>query len=66
MNSKAFYRRGQAETQLKNYEEALNDFKQAHLISPDSKIILNEFEKTKKLLMEYRDFQKSKLKNLFK
>lgn len=65
-NSKALFRRGQAHIELKNYEYSLEDLKRAHKLAPDSKIILTEFDRAKKLLMDYREKEKRVYINLFK
>lgn len=65
-NSKALFRRGQAEIALKNYDEALKDLSRAHMLSPGSKIILNEFDRVKKYWMDYHSKQKKIYQNLFK
>lgn len=64
-NSKAYYRRGQALTELKNYELAIDDFKRAHQLVPESKSILVEFERAKKLLMDYRKIEKQHYVKMF-
>ncbi|EDV96542.1 GH16309 [Drosophila grimshawi] len=63
--SKAFYRRGQAQRELRNYEEAINDLKHAHNLLPENKQILNELNSAKQLLAEYNKQQRNALKNLF-
>ncbi|KAH8384413.1 peptidyl-prolyl cis-trans isomerase D [Drosophila serrata] len=63
--SKAFYRRGQAQRALRNYEEAINDLKKAHNLLPENKQILNELNSTKQLLAQYNRQQRNALKNLF-
>jgi len=63
--SKAFYRRGQAQRAMRNYEEAIKDLKQAHSLLPDNKQILNELNSAKLLLAEYNKQQRKALKNLF-
>lgn len=63
--SKAYFRRGQAQIALKNYEDAINDLKKAHELIPDNKYILNELNRGKQLLAEYNRNQMKKLKNLF-
>ncbi|XP_016965347.1 peptidyl-prolyl cis-trans isomerase D [Drosophila biarmipes] len=63
--SKAFYRRGQAQRGLRNYEEAINDLKKAHNLLPENKQILNELNSTKQLLAQYNRQQRNALKNLF-
>ena len=64
-NSKAYYRRGLAHLEEKNYELALDDLKMAHKLVPGNRAILNEFERAKKLLLDYRAIQKTQLKKLF-
>lgn len=63
--SKAFYRRGQAQRAMRNYEEAINDLKMAHNLLPENKQILNELNGTKQLLAQYNRQQRNALKNLF-
>lgn len=65
-NVKALFRRGQARAALKLYELALEDLKEAHRKSPDNKQILDEFERVKKLLLDYREIEKSAFSKLFK
>lgn len=64
-NVKAFYRRGVANLELKNYENALDDFKTAIKLAPGDRILLKEFEKAKKCLLDYRAIEKIKYKKLF-
>jgi peptidyl-prolyl isomerase D len=64
-NSKAFYRRGVANLELKNYEMALDDLKMAHKLVPTDKDVLKQFEKAKKLLLAYRRIEKENYKRLF-
>lgn len=59
------YRRGQAELKLKNYDEAFKDLSEANKLLPDNKNILMEFDKIKKLRIEYNDKQKILFKKLF-
>lgn len=63
--SKAYYRRGQAQTALKSYEEAIGDLQRAHTLVPDNKQILNELNRVKKLLSEYNQTQMAALKKYF-
>ncbi|XP_023305775.2 peptidyl-prolyl cis-trans isomerase D [Lucilia cuprina] len=63
--SKAYFRRGQAQIALKNYEDAISDLKRAHEFIPDNKHILNELNRGKQLLAEYNRHQMKKLKTLF-
>lgn len=64
-NFKALYRRGLAQIELKNYELALEDLKRAHQIIPDNKIVLNEFERAKSFLMDYRKLEKLAYRKIF-
>lgn len=64
-NSKAYFRRGIANLELKNYELALEDLKMAHKLVPANKAILKEFDRAKKHLLEYRAVQKTQMKKLF-
>lgn len=64
-NAKAFFRRGLARASLKLYESALEDLKVAYKLAPDDKSILNEFERIKKLLLDYRKSEKSAYSKLF-
>lgn len=64
-NSKAFYRRGIANLELKNYEMALGDLKMAHKLIPENRTILIQFERAKKHLMDYREIEKVKYRKLF-
>lgn len=64
-NVKALFRRGQARSALKLYEDALDDLKKAHKRSPDNKTILDEFERVKKLLLDYRETEKNCFSKLF-
>ncbi|XP_055677064.1 peptidyl-prolyl cis-trans isomerase D [Lutzomyia longipalpis] len=65
-NSKALFRRGQAEIELKNYENAISDLKRAYNLVPESKVILDEFNRAKQFLMEYRDKEKKSFQKMFK
>lgn len=64
-NSKAFYRRGIANLELNNFELALDDLKMSHKLVPGNRQVLKEFERAKKLLLDYRAAQKTQLKKLF-
>lgn len=64
-NSKAYYRRGIANLELKNYEIALDDLKMAHKLLPGNRAILKEFERARKHLLDYRALEKIKYKKLF-
>lgn len=64
-NVKALFRRGQAKAELKLYESALEDLKLAYKVSPDNKAVLSEFERIKKILLDYRVGEKSAYSKLF-
>lgn len=64
-NSKAFYRRGVANLELKNYELALDDLKMAHSLLPGNKAVLKEFDRAKKYLLDYRAAEKLRYKRMF-
>ena len=64
-NTKALYRRGIANIELKNYEMALNDLKFALKLSPSNKAILKEFERARKCLTNYREIEKINYKKMF-
>lgn len=64
-NIKAYYRRGIAHNELKNYELAVDDLMVALKYSPSNKPVLNEFERAKKNLLNYRRIERSHYKKLF-
>lgn len=57
--SKAFYRRGVAAIEMKEYESALEDLKQAHSLSPKDPNILDQFNRGKAMLIKYRQTEKT-------
>ncbi|XP_067645058.1 peptidyl-prolyl cis-trans isomerase D isoform X2 [Eurosta solidaginis] len=63
--SKAYFRRGQANLALKNYEVAITDLKKANELMPGTKSILNELARAKQLLANYNRSQMKALENLF-
>ncbi|XP_061397860.1 peptidyl-prolyl cis-trans isomerase D-like [Musca vetustissima] len=63
---KAYYRLGQAQIGLKNYEEAIENLKKAHDMIPDNKTILSELNRAKQLMADYNRSQMVHLKKLFK
>jgi peptidyl-prolyl isomerase D len=65
INTKAYYRRGIANLELKNYEMALEDLKMALSILPNNKAIMKEFERARKHLMDYREIEKVHYKKMF-
>ncbi len=60
-NSKAFYRRGQALYQLKNFEEALHDLEEAKKIEPQN----NDIKRTIKNVQDAVTSQKEREKQMF-
>lgn len=64
-NTKAYYRRGVANLELKNYELALDDLKMAHSLVPGNRDVLKEFERAKKYLLSYRAAEKIKYSKMF-
>ncbi|GAB0097449.1 peptidyl-prolyl cis-trans isomerase D [Sergentomyia squamirostris] len=64
-NSKALFRRGQAGIELKNYEDAIEDLKRAYNLVPESKAVLNEFNRAKQFLLQYRDEEKKSIQKMF-
>lgn len=64
-NAKALYRRGQAEIELKNFDEAIQDLTAASRLLPNDKNILMELERAKDYWKEYHNVQKAAYKNLF-
>ncbi|XP_013117583.1 peptidyl-prolyl cis-trans isomerase D [Stomoxys calcitrans] len=62
---KAYYRLGQAQMALNNYEEAIANLKKAHDLVPDNKQILNELNRAKQLMTTYNRTQMANLKKLF-
>ncbi|XP_039965166.1 peptidyl-prolyl cis-trans isomerase D-like [Bactrocera tryoni] len=65
-HAKAYYRRGQANIGLKEYECAIADLNHANEITPGDKCILSELARAKRLLSNYNQSQKKAMKNLFK
>lgn len=65
-NSKAFYRRGVAAIEMKDYDAALDDLKQAHARAPNDPNILEQFERGKALLLAYRETEKVASKKMFR
>lgn len=64
-NAKALFRRGQAEIELKNYDEAIQDLNVANRLLPNNQAILKEFERAKKIWSDYQKIQKDAYKDLF-
>lgn len=64
-NAKALYRRGQANIELKNYDEALIDLDQAYRTLPNDKNVQNEYQRAKEVWRNYQNQQKDVYKSLF-
>lgn len=64
-NAKALYRRGLANVELKNYEQALEDLKKAHKLVPGQRAIAKQVEKAKKYLFDYQAVEKVKYRKMF-
>ncbi|XP_066599573.1 peptidyl-prolyl cis-trans isomerase D [Prorops nasuta] len=65
-NSKALFRRGQANMGLNEYELCLIDLKNALCESPNNKDILREIEKVKKIMNSYLVIEKAACARMFK
>lgn len=52
-NNKALYRRGQAYIELKDYDKALTDLKQAYAACPSDKFILEQLQRVLALKSRY-------------
>lgn len=64
-NTKALYRRGMAQNELRNYEQALDDLKRALKRIPDDRLIQHEYERTRKNLQEYTNQQRKAFAKMF-
>ncbi|XP_053660571.1 peptidyl-prolyl cis-trans isomerase D [Anopheles marshallii] len=64
-NTKALYRRGMANNELRNYEQAMADLRKALKRIPDDRLILNEYERTRKNLQEYTNQQRKAFAKMF-
>lgn len=62
---KAYYRRGQAEIGLNDYESAINDLTTALKLVPDNKEIRNELNNVQQLQTKYNRLQMNSLRKLF-
>lgn len=65
-SAKALYRRGQAETELKNYDEALQDLSAALRLVPNNKKVIEALNVAKKYWKDYNKSQQIAYKDLFK
>uniref|UniRef100_A0A182N574 PPIase cyclophilin-type domain-containing protein n=1 Tax=Anopheles dirus TaxID=7168 RepID=A0A182N574_9DIPT len=64
-NAKALYRRGMAQNELRNYEQALDDLGRALKRIPDDRLILAEYERSRKNLQEYTQQQRKVFAKMF-
>lgn len=64
-NVKALYRRGQANTNMKDFEQAMSDLQAASKLAPNDKSIRNEIARLKKLMEEKRSKDKQVYSKLF-
>lgn len=65
-NAKALFRRGQAEMEFRNYDEALQDLGAALRLIPNNKNIKHELHRAKKHWKAYHKLQQVAYKDLFK
>lgn len=65
-SAKALFRRGQAETELKNYDEALQDLSAALRLIPNNKKITEALNLAKAYWKDYNKLQQIAYKDLFK
>lgn len=63
--AKALYRRGLAQSILKEEEDAEKDLSEASALVPDDKAIANELAKVKQRKKEKRDKEKKAFKKMF-
>lgn len=64
--SKAYYRRAVAEIEMKEYDRALKDLSTAHSLAPHDPHVLQQFNRGKQLLLEYRKEEKAVSQKIFK
>ncbi|XP_050089564.1 peptidyl-prolyl cis-trans isomerase D [Anopheles aquasalis] len=64
-NTKALYRRGLAQNEMRNYERALEDLGRALQRLPEDKLIQSEYERTRKNMLDYTQQQRKALSKLF-
>lgn len=64
--SKAYYRRGVALIELKEYEKSLEDLKKAHALSPNDPNVVSQFNRGKQLLLAYRKEERAVSEKIFK
>lgn len=64
-SAKALFRRGQAEVEMKNYDEALQNLGAALRLIPNNQNIIEELERAKKEWKIYHKLQRIAYKDLF-
>ncbi|XP_068719811.1 peptidyl-prolyl cis-trans isomerase D-like [Montipora capricornis] len=64
-NVKALFRRGQANTNMKDFQQAMSDLQAASKLAPNDKSIRNEIARLKKLMEEKRSKDKQVYSKLF-
>lgn len=64
-NYKALYRRGQAKMAIKDYKEALYDFKHALKMQPDNKALQNEIKCAKLCISNYTKKERELFSKMF-
>lgn len=64
--SKALYRRGVANIELKEYDSAIDDLKEAFSLSPNDPNIRDQFNRGKALLLDYRKTERTVSQKMFK
>lgn len=64
--SKAYYRRGQAELALHNYENAISDLRKSHELVPNNHHVLQALQCARQAFAEYNRKQMQQFKKLFK
>uniref|UniRef100_A0A182PNB3 peptidylprolyl isomerase n=1 Tax=Anopheles epiroticus TaxID=199890 RepID=A0A182PNB3_9DIPT len=64
-NTKALYRRGIAQNEQRNYEQALDDLGRALKRIPDDRLIQGEYERSRKNLQQYTQQQRKAYAKMF-
>lgn len=63
--AKAYFRRGQAEVALKDPDDAIRDFEEAHKLAPEDAAVKAELTKTKNAIKESEKKEKAAYKKFF-
>jgi len=63
--SKAFFRRGQANLELRNLDEAKADFEEAQALEPENKAIVAELRRLKAAFAQHEAKEKKKFSKMF-